>query len=52
MFSIFKRKISPAQAAKRLAEWNAAKDRQRIHDRCDLMREQLGLPPVDWEKLA
>lgn len=52
MFSIFRRKISVAQAAKRLAEWNAMKDRQRIHAQCDRMREQLGLPPVDWEKLA
>lgn len=48
----FKRKISLAEAAKALSDHNARTERQRIHAQCDRMRERLGLPPVDWEKLA
>lgn len=48
MFSIFRRKISLAEAAKRLVEWNAEKERQKYKALHNDLRARVGMPPIEW----
>ena len=54
MIATIRRKLAlrrQSKAARLLAREGARQYRQRVHDRCDEMRERLGLPPVKWGKL-
>ncbi len=42
-----KRKPEPSEAARVLAEMACLSQRERIRARCRIMRDQMGLPPLE-----